>query len=117
MNGKDSEIDSTTIAASPKSDDKSEKPQLAGEQEVGNGSIHNKSEDGSAKSAPNSPFARSSIGSPHGDFPDSDIGKTAAGEDRSPREDRSPHGQDSLQETQRYGLMICIPVFHMLVSC
>ncbi|CAJ1971646.1 unnamed protein product [Sphenostylis stenocarpa] len=85
--------DSPTFAASPKSDDKSEKPQTTNEQGVGNGSVYNKSEDGSAKSAPNSPFAGSAIGSPHGDFADSDFRKTA-GEDSSPRD------QDPIQETQ-----------------
>ncbi|RDX72134.1 hypothetical protein CR513_48424, partial [Mucuna pruriens] len=86
-------IDSPTFAASPTSDDKSEKPQTTNEQGVDNGSVYNKSEDGSAKSAPNSPFASSAIGSPHGDFADSDIRKTA-GEDSSPRD------QDTIQETQ-----------------
>ncbi|KAG4952754.1 hypothetical protein GYH30_038582 [Glycine max] len=84
--------DSPTFAASPKSDDKSEKPRTTNEQGVGNGSVYNKSEDGSVKSAPNSPFASSAIGSPHGDF-DSDIRKTA-GEDSSLRD------QDTIQETQ-----------------
>ncbi|KHN29882.1 epidermal growth factor receptor substrate 15-like 1 [Glycine soja] len=84
--------DSPTFAASPKSDDKSKKPQTTNEQGVGNGSVYNKSEDGSVKSAPNSPFASSAIGSPHGDF-DSNIRKTA-GEDSSPRD------QDTIQETQ-----------------
>ncbi|KAK7386082.1 hypothetical protein VNO78_32171 [Psophocarpus tetragonolobus] len=85
--------DSPTFAASPKSGDKSEKPQTTNEQGVGNGSVYNKSEDGSVKSAPNSPFASSAIGSPHGDFADSDIRKTA-GEDSSPRD------RDTIQETQ-----------------
>ncbi|KAG2390619.1 hypothetical protein LR48_Vigan338s001400 [Vigna angularis] len=76
--------DSPTFAASPRSDDKSEKPQTTNEQ-VGNGSVYNKSEDGSAKSAPSSPFASSAIGSPHGDFADSDFRKTT-GEDSSPRD-------------------------------
>ncbi|KAL1366736.1 epidermal growth factor receptor substrate 15-like 1 isoform X3 [Arachis ipaensis] len=89
---KDSEIDSSRIAASPKSDKKSENPQNTDEQEVGN--IHNKSEDGSAKSVPNSPFSRSSIGSPQRDFADSGMGMIAAGEDRSPRD------QDIIQGTQ-----------------
>ena len=89
--------DSPTFAASPKSDDKSKKPQTTNEQGVGNGSVYNKSEDGSVKSAPNSPFASSAIGSPHGDF-DSNIRKTA-GEDSSPRD------QDTIQETQRYGFL------------
>lgn len=95
---------SPTFVASPKSDhksekpsdDKSEKPQTTDEQGVGNGSVYNKSEDESAKSAPNSPFASSTIGSPHRDFVDSDIRKIA-GEDSSPRD------QDAVQETQRYG--------------
>lgn len=85
--------DSPTFAASPKNDDKSEKPQTTNEQGVENGSIHNKTEDESAKSAPNSPFASSAIGSPHGDFADSDIRKTAV-------EDSSPRDQDTIHETQ-----------------
>ncbi|KAJ1415631.1 EH domain [Sesbania bispinosa] len=90
-NNKALDTDSPTFAASPKSDDKSEKPQTTNEKGVGNGSV--KSEDGSAKSAPNSPFASSAIGSPHRDFADSDIRKIA-GEDSSPRD------QDFIKETQ-----------------
>lgn len=89
------DVDSPKFVASPKSDDKSEKPQTTNEQGVGNGSVYNKSDDGSAKSAPNSPFASSTIGSPHRDFVDSDIRKTA-GEDSSPRD------QDATQDIQRY---------------
>ncbi|XP_027329528.1 epidermal growth factor receptor substrate 15-like 1 isoform X2 [Abrus precatorius] len=91
-NTKTMDIDSPTFAASPKSDDRSENPQTANEQGVDNGTVHNKSEDGSAKSAPNSPFASSAIGSPHRDFADSDIRKIV-GEDSSPRD------QDTIQET------------------
>ncbi|XP_015971900.1 uncharacterized protein LOC107495307 [Arachis duranensis] len=91
---KDSEIDSPKVTGSPKSDNESEKPQTTDEQEVDNESVHKKSEDRSAKSAPNTPFATSFIGSPQRAFSDSDIGKTAAGEDRSLRD------QDSIQETQ-----------------
>ncbi|XP_004491645.1 uncharacterized protein [Cicer arietinum] len=87
------DVDSPKFVASPKSDDKSEKPQTTNEQGVGNGSVYNKSDDGSAKSAPNSPFASSTIGSPHRDFVDSDIRKTA-GEDSSPRD------QDATQDIQ-----------------
>ncbi|TKY57555.1 actin cytoskeleton-regulatory complex protein PAN1 [Spatholobus suberectus] len=93
VNTKAVNIDSPTFAASPKSDDKSEKPQTTDEPGVGNGPVYNKSEDGSAKSAPNSPFASSAIGSPHRDFADSAIRKTAD-------EDSSPRDQDTIQETQ-----------------
>lgn len=93
MDTKTMNTDSPTFAASPKSDDKSEKPQTTDEQGVGNGPVHNKSEDDSAKSAPNSPFASSAVGSPHRDFADSDISKTAG-------EDSSPHDQETLHETQ-----------------
>ena len=96
VNAKALDIDSPKFVASPKSDDKSEKPQTTNEQGVGNGSVYNKSDDGSAKSAPNSPFASSTIGSPHRDFVDSDIQKTSG-------EDSSPRNQDDVQETQRYG--------------
>jgi epidermal growth factor receptor substrate 15 len=96
VNAKALDVDSPKFVASPKSDDKSEKPQTTNEQGVGNGSVYNKSDDGSAKSAPNSPFASSTIGSPHRDFVDSDIRKTSG-------EDSSPRNQDDAQETQRYG--------------
>jgi len=101
-------IDSPTFAASPRSDDKSEKPQTTNEQ-VGNGSVYNKSEDGSAKSAPSSPFAGSAIGSPHGDFSDSDFRKTT-GEDSSPRD-------HTIQEPQRFVFKIFTPVSQMLSNC
>lgn len=94
VNRKASNLDSPTSAASPKNDEKSEKPQTTDEQEVSNGSVDNKSEDGSAKSAPNSPFARSAIASPHRDFADSDIRKTVS-------EDSSPRNHDTAQEIQR----------------
>lgn len=93
VNAKALDVDSPKFVASPKSDDKSEKPQTTNEQGVGNGSVYNKSDDGSAKSAPNSPFASSTIGSPHRDFVDSDIRKTSG-------EDSSPRNQDDAQETQ-----------------
>jgi len=102
--------DSPTFAASPKSDDKSEKPQTTtNEQGIGNGSAYDKIEDGSVKSAPNSPFAGSAIGSPHGDFADSDFRKTA-GEDSSPRD-------HTIQETQRLVFKIFTPVSQMLANC
>jgi len=102
--------DSPAFAASPKSDDKSEKPQTTtNEQGIGNGSVYNKSEDGSAKSAPNSPFAGSAIGSPQGDFADSDFRKTA-GEDSSPRD-------HNIQETQRLVFKIFTLVSQMLANC
>ncbi|MED6121829.1 hypothetical protein PIB30_033752 [Stylosanthes scabra] len=90
---KDSETDSPKVTASPKSDNESEKPQTTDEQDD-NESVHKKSEDASAKSAPNNLFATSSIGSPKRAFSDSDIGKTAA------REDHSPLDPDSIRETQ-----------------
>ncbi|CAL5190902.1 unnamed protein product [Lathyrus oleraceus] len=94
VNTKALDIESPKLAASPKSDDdKSEKPQTTNEQGVDNGSPFNKSDDGSAKSAPNSPFASSTIGSPHRDFVDSDIRKNSG-------EDSSPRNQDAVQETQ-----------------
>jgi hypothetical protein len=50
-------IDSPKFVVSSKSDDKSEKPQTTNEQEVGNWSVYNKSDNGSsAKSALNSPL-------------------------------------------------------------
>ena len=96
VNTKALDIDSPKFVASPESDDKSEKPQTTNEQGVGNRSVFSKSDDGSAKSAPNSPFASSTIGRPHRDFVDSDIRKTF-------NEDSSPCNQVDTQETQRYG--------------
>lgn len=55
-----------------------------------------KSDDGSAKSVPNSPFASSTAGSPPSDFFDSVIRKTSG-------EDSPPCNQDDVLETQRYG--------------
>ncbi|OIW16468.1 hypothetical protein TanjilG_19184 [Lupinus angustifolius] len=92
VNRKTADTDSPRLEASPKSDRKSEKPQTTDEQEGGNGSVDNKSEDGSTKSAPNSPFAKSTIASPHKDVADSNI--------RTADEDSSPHDQDSVHETQ-----------------
>ncbi|XP_024631099.1 uncharacterized calcium-binding protein C800.10c isoform X1 [Medicago truncatula] len=87
------DINSPKFVVSPKSDDKSEKPQTTNEQGVGNGSVFDKSNDGSEKSAPNSPFASSTIGRPHRDFVDSDIRKTSG-------ENSSPRNQNDTQETQ-----------------
>ncbi|KAJ7951180.1 Calcium-binding EF hand-like protein [Quillaja saponaria] len=78
-------------AASPKADDESEKLQTTDQRAVENGSEKNKSEDDSVKNAPNSPFARSVVGSPSRESPDSNIGKTI--EDTSPQETQSDHGE------------------------
>lgn len=73
----------------PDPDTKGEKPPSMDETAVENGSTHdNKSEGESAKSAPNSPFASSVIGSPKESM-DSNFGK-AAGFDASPR-DKDAH--------------------------
>lgn len=70
--------------STPDADTKGEKPPMD-ETAIENGSTHdNKSEDGSVKSAPNSPFASSVIGSPK-EYMDSNFGKTA-GFDASPRD-------------------------------
>jgi epidermal growth factor receptor substrate 15 len=60
------------------------------------GTRNSKSDDGSAKSVPNSPFASSTAGSPPSDFFDSVIRKTSG-------EDSPPCNQDDVLETQRYG--------------
>lgn len=93
VNTKALDTDSPKSVTSPKSDDKLEKPQTTNEHGVGNGSVYNKSEDGSVKSAPNSPFASSAVGSPHRDFVDNEVRKTS-------EEDISPGDQDAMQETQ-----------------
>lgn len=93
---KASTVDSQTSATSPKSDDKSEKLQTADEQAVENGSVRSKGEEESAVSAPNSPFARSAVGSPTLDSAGSDFGKIIG-------EDNSPRNQETIQETHRYG--------------
>lgn len=81
-------VESPTATSSPKVDVKSEKPQSADERVVENGAAYDKNEDGSAKSAPNSPFARSTVGSPSREFSDSNYGKTT-GADASPRDKES----------------------------
>ncbi|KAB2602553.1 epidermal growth factor receptor substrate 15-like 1 [Pyrus ussuriensis x Pyrus communis] len=75
-------------ASSPKVDVKSEKPQSADEKVVENGAAYDKNEEESAKSAPNSPFASSTVGSPSREFSDSNYGRTA-GTDASPRDKES----------------------------
>jgi epidermal growth factor receptor substrate 15 len=83
-NEKASTVESPTAASSPNADVKVEKPQTMDEQGVENGLAYNRSEDGSVKSAPSSPFARSVVESPPRDFPDSNFDK-AIGADASPR--------------------------------
>lgn len=70
--------------------DKSDDPHNVNERIVENGSAYNKSEE-SAKSAPNSPFSSSAVGSPSREFQDSNRGKSIFA-DTSPRN----------KETQRY---------------
>ena len=95
-NKKTTAINSPTSAASPKSDDKLERPPNTDEQAIENGSLYSKNDDDLAKSAPNSPFASSAIGSPSGDSADSNFRKTN-------NEDRSMHVQETTQERRRYG--------------
>ncbi|KAJ7962446.1 Calcium-binding EF hand-like protein [Quillaja saponaria] len=80
-------VESPTFAASPKAYHASEKRKTKDQMAVENGSANNKSKDGSVQSASNSPFARSAVGSPSREFPDSYFGKTM--EDTSPRETQS----------------------------
>jgi epidermal growth factor receptor substrate 15 len=96
-NEKASTVESPTAASSPNADVKVEKPQTMDEQGVENGLAYNRSEDGSVKSAPSSPFARSVVESPPRDFPDSNFDK-AIGADASPRN----------KDYQRYSSKICI---------
>ena len=78
-------------ASSPKVDVKSEKPQSADDKVAENGAAYDKNEEESAKSAPNSPFTSSTVGSPSREFSDSNYGRTT-GTEASPRD----------KESQRY---------------
>ncbi|CAN6685129.1 unnamed protein product [Malus baccata var. baccata] len=82
------QVESPTTASSLKVDVKSEKPQSADAKVVENGAAYDKNEDESAKSAPNSPFASSTVGSPSREFSDSNYGKTTDA-------DASPHNKES----------------------
>ncbi|XP_008235807.1 PREDICTED: epidermal growth factor receptor substrate 15-like 1 [Prunus mume] len=86
-------VESPTAASSPKVNENSEKPQSADGRVVENGAAYDKNENDSAKSAPNSPLASSTVGSPSREFSDSNFGKTT-GADASPREKefQSDHG-------------------------
>ncbi|XP_054787536.1 uncharacterized protein LOC129293548 isoform X1 [Prosopis cineraria] len=68
-------VDNQTSAATAESDDKSDKLHTAEDHAIENGSAHSKGEDESAVSAPNSPFARSAIGSPTRDSEEFNVGK------------------------------------------
>ncbi|RXH97804.1 hypothetical protein DVH24_010129 [Malus domestica] len=81
-------VESPTTASSLKVDVKSEKPQSTDAKVVENGAAYDKNEDESAKSAPNSPFASSTVGSPSREFSDSNYGKTTDA-------DASPHNKES----------------------
>ncbi|RXH97797.1 hypothetical protein DVH24_010122, partial [Malus domestica] len=82
------QVESPTTASSLKVDVKSEKPQSTDAKVVENGAAYDKNEDESAKSAPNSPFASSTVGSPSREFSDSNYGKTTDA-------DASPHNKES----------------------
>lgn len=84
-NEKDSTIDSPTAASLLNADVKPEKSPITDEQTVENESAHNISEDGSAKSAPNSPARSAAIASPPREFPDFNFDK-AMDPDASPRD-------------------------------
>ncbi|XP_050145654.1 uncharacterized protein LOC126621284 isoform X6 [Malus sylvestris] len=64
------------------------RPQSTDAKVVENGAAYDKNEDESAKSAPNSPFASSTVGSPSREFSDSNYGKTTDA-DASPRNKES----------------------------
>ncbi|XP_070661774.1 uncharacterized protein [Malus domestica] len=72
-------------AASPKVDVKSEKPESVDDKVVENGAAYDNNEEESAKSAPNSPFASTTVGSPSREFSDSNYGRTT-GTDALPRD-------------------------------
>ncbi|KAK9944397.1 hypothetical protein M0R45_009967 [Rubus argutus] len=87
---KASTAESPTAASKPEVDVESEKTQSTEERVVENGAAYDKNEDESGKSVPNSPLASSTVGSPSGEFSDSNFGKTTV----SPRdkETLSDHG-------------------------
>lgn len=85
-------VESPKAATSPDLDAKSDKPDSVDGRVIENGTAHNKSED-LAKSAPNSPIGSSAVGSPSGEFSDSNFGKSF---DASPRD----------KETHRYFLRV-----------
>lgn len=84
-------VESTTTASSPNADVKSDDLHNADERVVENGSAYDKSEEDNVKSAPNSPFAGSAIGSPSREFVNSNFEKNI-GTETSPRN----------KETNRY---------------
>lgn len=79
---KASTAESPTAASKPEVDVESEKTQSTEERVVENGAAYDKNEDESGKSVPNSPLASSTVGSPSGEFSDSNFGKTTV----SPRD-------------------------------
>ncbi|CAN6544824.1 unnamed protein product [Malus baccata var. baccata] len=84
-------VESPTTASSPEVDVKSEKPQSTDAKVVENEAAYDKNEDESAKSASNSPFASSTVGSPSREFSDSNYGKTTDA-------DASPCNKESQSE-------------------
>ncbi|KAL3730976.1 hypothetical protein ACJRO7_027926 [Eucalyptus globulus] len=75
---KPSALQSPVAPSSPHADVDKEKPLTSDGHAVENGIHHNKSENGTPKSAPSSPAATSTIESPSRDFADSVYGKTTA---------------------------------------
>ncbi|PON89906.1 Parvalbumin [Trema orientale] len=84
-------VESPRASASPDLDVKSDKPESVDGRVVENGSAHNKSED-LAKSAPNSPIGSSAVGSPSGEFSDSNFGKAFDSASPRDKETQSDHG-------------------------
>ena len=124
------DVDTKDGDSTPDADSKEEKPPSMDEKAVENGSVHdNKSEDGSARSAPNSPFASSVIESPK-EHRDSNFGK-AAGFDASPRDkdtqyrdsnlgkaagfDTSPRDKDALRYCQLSFFFLPLEVVFMTI--
>ncbi|KAK4284920.1 hypothetical protein QN277_001688 [Acacia crassicarpa] len=99
VNRKAAVVANQISAASAESDDKSDKLPTAEDQAVENGSTHSKGEDESAVSAPNSPFARSAIGSPTRESEEFNVGKNNGEHDSSLDQEKihgthSDHGGD-----------------------
>ncbi|CAN6587163.1 unnamed protein product [Malus baccata var. baccata] len=100
-------VESPTTASSPEVDVKSEKPQSTDAKVVENGAAYDKNEDESAKSASNSPFASSTVGSPSREFSDSNYGKTTDA-------DASPHNKESQRYSSR---SVVFYIFKVTLIC
>lgn len=98
---KASTAESPTAASKPEVDVESEKTQSTEERVVENGEAYDKNEDESGKSVPNSPLASSTVGSPSGEFSDSNFGKTTV----------SPRDKETLRYISCMNFAVCKIIF------